>query len=82
VTFLDEMQEALRPVGELLAADGYELGVTGTAAAATLTVSAGPDACVECLVPKDTFEAIASKHLRDRGIVVDVEVVYPVPGGD
>jgi hypothetical protein len=79
VTSLGEMQDALRPVGDLLAADGYLLGVSATAAAATLTVSAGPDACAECLVPKQVFEAIATKHLRDRGITVDIDVVYPIP---
>jgi hypothetical protein len=83
VTSLGEMQDALRPVGDLLAADGYQLGVSAAAAAAaTLTVTAGPDACAECLVPKQVFEAIATKHLRDRGITVDIDVVYPAPDGD
>jgi hypothetical protein len=73
-----EIEEALRPVGELLAADGFRLSVGPTVGdGVRLTVTAGPDACAYCLVPETTFAAIALQHLRDRGLSARLEIVYP-----
>jgi hypothetical protein len=78
VASLAEIEEALGPLGELLAADGFRLSVGTTAAGtALLTVTAGPHACADCLVPESTFEAIALKHLRDRGLSKGIEIAYP-----
>ena len=62
----------------MLEADGYELAVSRPAGAPVrLEVVAGPEACQECLVPKEIFESIALKHLAQAGLGAEVEIRYP-----
>jgi hypothetical protein len=64
----------------MLASDGYILHVGSKSADGdelTLTVSAGPDACEECLVPVEVFTAIAKRHLADFGLDAHITVAYP-----
>ena len=72
--------EALGPLAQALAADGYELNVEVTQdQAVRLDVRATENACEECLVPKELFASMAEKRLSDAsGESWKVEVVYPV----
>jgi hypothetical protein len=74
--------EALSPLSQALAADGYELGVELIDThAVRLDIKATESACEECLVPKQLFAAMAGKRLQDAsGTEWTVEVVYPAEG--
>ena len=74
--------EALSPLSQALAADGYELGVEVLDVhAVRLDIKATESACEECLVPKELFAAMAGKRLQDAsGATWAVEVVYPAEG--
>ena len=61
-----------------LAADGYQLVVTQIGDLVSASVSPGPDACAECLVPKAVFRGILAHAL---GISeATIEVAYPGEG--
>ena len=65
-------------MAELLEADGFVLAVSRPAdARVVLEVTAGPDACAECLVPKEIFESIARDHLARAGLRSALEIRYP-----
>lgn len=73
-----DIEEALRPMAAILEADGYRLAVSSTGdSAVRLEVVAGPDACAECLVPKEVLESIALDHLARAGVRPDLEIRYP-----
>jgi len=76
------LTDALEPLADALAADGYELRATETGArAARVEVIATPDACADCLVPQDVFGAIIRTRLSEvLSGSWDVEVVYPTDG--
>ncbi len=73
-------EAALATTVDTLAADGYRLDISvpdtpeGSPAKVRLVVTAGPDACAECLVPKQLFSEIASAALGGR---FDIELRYP-----
>lgn len=75
------VEEALAPLSHTLAADGYRLvaAVTGPGAV-RLEVEAGPDACAECLVPKEVFSGIAAQRLAATGGHWDIDLRYPIDG--
>jgi len=72
--------EALGPLSQALAADGYELDIELLQENnVRLDVRATENACEECLVPKELFVSMAEKRLSDAsGEPWQVEVVYPV----
>jgi hypothetical protein len=43
-------------------------------------VSPGPDACEDCLVPKDVFRGIASHQLGIDGDLIDISYPVDLPG--
>jgi hypothetical protein len=45
-----------------------------------LTVSPGPDACEDCLVPKDVFRGIAANQLGIEGDLIDITYPVDLPG--
>ncbi len=60
-------------------ADGYELTVEDVSdGAARIRISAGPNACEECLVPKPIAVGIIRKTLTALPEIVRVSVAYPV----
>lgn len=76
-----ELEAALQPMAAILEADGYRLAVTGAEGAPVLLeVVAGPDACADCLVPKEVFESIALDHLARAGLRPALEIRYPSDG--
>ena len=63
---------------EGLVADGYDLLVDEVAGdIAKLRITAGPDACAECLVPKDLMIDMLKASLEDLPSIKKVELVYP-----
>ena len=70
---------ALRPFSLGLAADGYSLEVTRSGSGGLrVEILAGPDACEECLIPKDMFTGMVRSRLGSEGVQFsDVSVVYP-----
>lgn len=63
---------------EGLVADGYDLLVDEVSAGtARLRITAGPDACAECLVPKDLMIDMLKASLEDLPEIKQVELAYP-----
>jgi hypothetical protein len=63
---------------EGLVADGYDLLVDDVAAGkARLRITAGPEACAECLVPKDLMIDMLKASLEDLPEITQVELAYP-----
>jgi hypothetical protein len=78
-----ELDDALAKMRRMLEADGYELLSEPTDNGVSLTVQAGPNACEECLVPKEIFTSIAVDALGAAGIKVSSEqvaITYPTDG--
>ena len=58
-----------------LEADGYLMEVADQATRVRVTISATPEACADCLVPKDLMRAILSEAL---GVPDDaIDLTYP-----
>jgi hypothetical protein len=73
--------ERMTDITTMLAADGYNLAVAeGEGERVALTVSAGPEACEDCLVPKDVFRGIASHQLGIEGELLDITYPADLPG--
>lgn len=76
---MNDAAAALAPLAEAMRADGYDLTVATRDPDIEVTVTAGPEACAECLVPKKVFGIMARQALEDQGIRVqgDLRIVYP-----
>jgi hypothetical protein len=73
---MEQIDAALADVREALEADGFELSVVpGDGARVTIEVKAGPNACAECLIPKDVFEQMVTATLGDDASTLTI--VYP-----
>jgi hypothetical protein len=72
--------EQMADIAGMLAADGYNLAVEENGQRVALTVSPGPDACEDCLVPKDVFRGIASHQLGLEGELIDITYPADLPG--
>jgi hypothetical protein len=69
---------ALSGIRAMLAADGYgmSLRALGTDTLA-VDIVAGPDACAECLVPKDIMSGIVGDALGSVVPVARIKLSYP-----
>ncbi len=72
--------EQMADIATMLAADGYNLAVEEHGQRVALTVSPGPDACEDCLVPKDVFRGIAANQLGIAGELIDITYPVDLPG--
>ena len=72
--------ERMADIATMLAADGYNLAVEEKGERVALTVSPGPDACEDCLVPKDVFRGIAAHQLGIEGGQLDITYPVDLPG--
>jgi hypothetical protein len=72
--------ERMADIATMLAADGYNLAVAEDGRRVALTVSPGPDACEDCLVPKDVFRGIAANQLGIEGDLIDITYPVDLPG--
>jgi hypothetical protein len=59
-----------------LEADGYHMAIDGDDSRVSIVITAGPDACEDCLVPKDLMRGILSQALGMSGDTI--EITYPV----
>lgn len=76
------VEAALEPLADALSADGYELRARQLGERSALVeVVPTPDACADCLVPRDVFGAIIRTRLAEvLSGSWEVEVVYPADG--
>jgi hypothetical protein len=51
-------EEALEVIKQMLMADGYDLTIDDSESDLQINVIAGPDACEDCLVPKEVMIGI------------------------
>ena len=75
---IDTIEEALQPIRKSLQADGYDLVVNNfQEGVLSVEVQAGPQACVECLVPKEMMELMIKQSIKT--LARSVQVQYPEP---
>ena len=63
-----ELRNALHPLNEMLALDGYGASVEEAEHDFVIRIAAGNDACAECLTSREVVSAVAMKLLRDAGV--------------
>lgn len=72
--------EALASLGTMLDADGYRLSLSEEGTSTLIaTIAAGPDACEDCLVPKEMMRRYFEDALRpvcELGLP-EIRLVYP-----
>ena len=70
---IDAIEEALQPIRNSLQADGFALKVDGfKEGVVSVVVLAGPEACMECLVPQEHMKLRIEDRLK--GLVQSVPV--------
>lgn len=72
---IDEALDSLRPG---LEADGFSLRLGDARQQGTVRVilEAGPESCLDCLVPEDMMVSVLENAIREKGVSVDrVELV-------
>ena len=58
-----------------LEADGYHMAIEEADAKLSVVITAGPDACEDCLVPKDLMRGMLEQQL---GVPADrIDLTYP-----
>jgi hypothetical protein len=70
----------LGPVAAGLRADGYLLDASIEANQLYVRVAATPQACEECLVPKEVLGGIVESTLRKQGVEtgsIEILILYP-----
>lgn len=67
--------ERIKPLAESLATDGYHLDVTEAGSRVSVVITATPEACEDCLVPKDFMRGILANALGADGDSIDI--TYP-----
>jgi hypothetical protein len=73
------MNAALTPTRVGLDAAGFDLSIAEVGGKLQMAVTARPEACEDCLVPKSLFLQMASDEVRDAGLsAVEMEVLYPI----
>ena len=79
---VESVVSALHPFSSGLEADGYSLQV-GLADGDGLCVEivAGPEACDDCLIPKEMFTSMIASTLNSKGLAFErITLVYPNDG--
>jgi hypothetical protein len=73
---MEAVQQAVEPIRKSLQTDGFDLTVESIEqGVASLVVSAGPDACIECLIPEEHIQ-LRIEH-RLKGLARTVRLRYP-----
>jgi hypothetical protein len=68
-------QDGLQALRSALSADGYEIDLRHTGDRVAVRISATPEACADCLVPKPVMRGILGKAL---GVGEDsIDITYP-----
>ena len=69
--------EALAPLISALEADGYGADIDERPGVVAFRITAGPDACEECLSPRVIMEPTITNVLRQAGFNQALELTYP-----
>ena len=73
---IETIEAALRPIRSSLQADGFDLKVEGVNdGVVSVVVFAGPEACLECLIPEEHFKLRIEDKLK--GLARAVRLRYP-----
>jgi hypothetical protein len=73
---VEAAQQALEPIRQSLQTDGFDLIVEGIEqGVASIVVSAGAEACIECLIPEEHIK-LRIEH-RLKGLARTVRLRYP-----
>lgn len=72
--------ERTRALASTLEADGYHMAIEELDSRLEVTITAGPDACEDCLVPKDLMRGILSQQLGVDGDSIDIAYPVDLPG--
>jgi hypothetical protein len=67
--------EGLESIRTSLAADGYEIDVSEEGERVDVVISAGPEACADCLVPQAVMVSILEQALKVPASAIDL--TYP-----
>ena len=62
-------------LAQSLEADGYQLAIEGDDSRVFVVITASPQACEDCLVPKDLMRSILAQSLGMPGGAIDI--TYP-----
>jgi hypothetical protein len=68
-------EQGLKDMQATLAADGYDLAAFEEGGQVVVTIQATPEACEDCLAPRDVMRAILGKTLAVPADVIDLH--YP-----
>jgi hypothetical protein len=71
--------ERARSLRTSLAADGYHMEIAEAAGRVSVTITATPEACADCLVPKDLMRGILGRALGVAAASIDL--TYPREAG-
>ena len=63
-----------------LEADGYHLAIDEQDARLAVVITAGPDACEDCLVPKDLMRSMLGSELGVDVTIIDITYPADLPG--
>ena len=76
------MNYSERAVGitSALKADGYNMAIAEQDARLAVVITAGPDACEDCLVPKDLMRGMLSSELGVDAAIIDITYPTDRPG--
>ena len=70
--------QAISETRKSLEASGFSVTCADEGGVLTLSLTAGPEACADCLVPRAVLELIVGRELAERGVQAGgVRVVYP-----
>ena len=76
---MESVVAALHPFSSGLEADGYSLEVELTDGdGLRVEIVAGPEACDDCLIPREMFTGMIASTLNSKGLAFEqVTLVYP-----
>jgi hypothetical protein len=63
-----------------LEADGYHMAIGEVDAKLSVVITAGPDACEDCLVPKDLMRSMLGSELGVDAALIDITYPADQPG--
>ncbi|MBO0804496.1 MAG: hypothetical protein J2P25_15655 [Nocardiopsaceae bacterium] len=72
--------ERIEALATSLATDGYHLEVTERGSRVSAVITAGPEACEDCLVPKDFMRGILANALGADG--EEIDITYPADNSE
>lgn len=72
--------ERIKDLAASLETDGYHMNVSEAGSRVSVVITATPEACEDCLVPKDFMRGILANALGADGDTIDI--TYPKDTGE